>query len=205
VSQEDMDKLDSKEIESMDVIKKSDKATIRIVTTKFSKTLNDNDIYINGEKTDKKELLFLDQNSIDKMDVNKNEKTIRITTKTINQSSDNIDVPTPPTPPAPPVEKKETSPDKVVNGWKVSAMPATRNAKEMIVDDKNIDYKKAVIIIDGKISNSRKLNKLNPEEIASISVQKTFDGKQKEAMIQKYGDKALNGIIEIETKGFSNN
>jgi hypothetical protein len=102
VSQEELDKLDPNEIENMDVIKKSDKGTIRIVTKKFSKTLDENDIYINGEKADENELLLLDQNTITKMDVNKNEKTIRITTKTINQSSDNIDIPTPPTPPTPP-------------------------------------------------------------------------------------------------------
>ena len=102
VSQEDLDKLDPNEIESMDVTKNSDKGTIRIVTKKFSKTLNDNDIYINDEKVDRNELLLLDQNTIEKMDVNKPGKTIRITTKTIHQSSDNIDIPTPPTPPTPP-------------------------------------------------------------------------------------------------------
>jgi hypothetical protein len=105
MSQEDLDKLDPNEIESVDVVKKSDKGTIRIVTKKFSKMLNDNDIYINGEKTDKNELLLLDQNSIDKMDVNKNEKTIRITTKTVAQSSDGLNIPTPPTPPAAPTFK----------------------------------------------------------------------------------------------------
>lgn len=102
VSQEDLDKLDPKEIESMDVTKKSDKGTIRIVTKNFSKTLNDNDIYIDDEKVDRNELLLLDQNTIQKMDINKNDKTIRITTKTIHQSSDNIDFPKPPTPPTPP-------------------------------------------------------------------------------------------------------
>ncbi|MBA4275237.1 M56 family metallopeptidase [Flavobacterium sp.] len=101
-SQEELDKLDPNEIERMDVIKKSDKGTIRITTKKFSKTLDDNDIYINGEKVDKNELLLLDQNSIDKMDVNKNEKTIRITTKTVTQSSVDVEIPTPPTPPTPP-------------------------------------------------------------------------------------------------------
>ena len=105
MSQEDLDKLDPNEIESMDVVKKSDKGTIRIVTKKFSKMLNDNDIYINEEKVDKNELLLLDQNSIDKMDVNKNEKTIRITTKTVTQSSDGLNIPTPPTPPAAPTFK----------------------------------------------------------------------------------------------------
>jgi hypothetical protein len=102
VSQEELDKLDPNEIESMDVTKKSGKGTIRIVTKNFSKSLNDNDIYINDEKVDKNELLQLDQNTITKMDVNKNEKTIRITTKTINQSADNFDIPTPPTPPTQP-------------------------------------------------------------------------------------------------------
>ena len=108
VSQEDLDKLDPNEIESMDVTKNSGKGTIRIVTKNFSKTLNDNDIYINDEKVDKNELLLLDQNTITKMDVNKTGKTIKITTKTIHQSADNIDVPTPPTPPTPPAFKFKT-------------------------------------------------------------------------------------------------
>ncbi|TRX21681.1 M56 family metallopeptidase [Flavobacterium franklandianum] len=102
VSQEDLDKLDPNEIESIDVNKKSDIGTIRVVTKKFSKTINENDIYINDEKVDKNELLLLDQNTIQKMDVNKTGKTIRITTKTIHQSADNIDIPSPPTPPTPP-------------------------------------------------------------------------------------------------------
>ena len=89
-TQEDLDKLNPNEIESMVVNKESDKGTIRIVTKKFSKTINDNTIYINGEKVDKNELLLLDQNSIDKMVVNKKDNTIRIITKTIHQSADNF-------------------------------------------------------------------------------------------------------------------
>nr|WP_315148792.1 M56 family metallopeptidase [uncultured Flavobacterium sp.] len=104
-SQEDLDKLDQNEIESIDVNKNSDKGTIRIVTKKFYKTINDNDVYINDEKVDKNELLLLDQNTITKMDVNKTGKTIKITTKTVTQSADNIDFPTPPTPPSPPTFK----------------------------------------------------------------------------------------------------
>jgi hypothetical protein len=107
--------------------------------------------------------------------------------------------PMPPVPAVQPVEKKET----VVNGWKVSAIPATKNSIEMIKEDKNADYKKAVIIIDGKLSNLNELNKLNPGEINSSSIQKPSDAKQKDVLVQKYGKKALNGVIEIETKGFS--
>ena len=127
VSQEDLDKLDPNEIESIDVNKKSEKGTIRIVTKNFSKNLNDNDIYINDEKVDKNELLLLDQNTIEKMDINKPGKTIRITTKTIHQSADNIAIPTPPTPPAftfktpkPPVFPKapKTPKGDLINGDK---------------------------------------------------------------------------------------
>ncbi len=102
VSLQELDKLDPEEIESVDVTKKSDKGTIRIATTEFSKKLNDNDIYINDEKVDKSELLLLDQKTIDKMDINTNKKTIRITTRRVNQSGANIDIPKPPTPPTPP-------------------------------------------------------------------------------------------------------
>ena len=94
-----MDKLDPNEIESMDVIKNPSKQEIRIVTKKFNKTLLENEIYINDKKVDKKELLLLDQSTIDKMDVNKNEKTIRIITKNSNEIFNDSDAPTPPIPP----------------------------------------------------------------------------------------------------------
>ena len=46
------------------------------------------------------------------------------------------------------------------------------------------------------------MNKLNPNEIVSVSVQKIGNSqKHIDEMVQKYGEKALNGIIEIETKG----
>lgn len=92
--------------------------------------------------------------------------------------------------------------DQKVSQWKVEAIPVTTNLKEFIIEDKNTDYNKAVIIIDGKISNSKKLNKLNPNEIASISVRKITNApqKNKEEIIHKYGENAINGIIEINTK-----
>ncbi|TDD97484.1 M56 family metallopeptidase [Flavobacterium cellulosilyticum] len=97
---------------------------------------------------------------------------------------------------------------KEVNGWKISAMPNNnRNTIEMIKEDKNIDYKKAIIIIDGKLSNFTEIDKLNPKEITRVLNHKISEGSQKEkdAAVQKFGNKALNGIIEIETKGFSKN
>ena len=97
------------------------------------------------------------------------------------------------------------TPDKEANGWKVEGVSSSHNFKEILVEDKNTDYNKAVIIIDGKISNSRKLNKLNPDKIDSINVRKIANDSEKETAIQKYGEKALNGIIEIKTKKLSNN
>ncbi|RVT74903.1 M56 family peptidase [Flavobacterium sufflavum] len=92
--------------------------------------------------------------------------------------------------------------DPKVNDSKVEAIPVTTNLKKFIIEDKNTDYNKAVVIIDGKVSTSKVLNKLNPNEIASISVRKITDAsqKEKEAVIQKYGENAINGVVEIHTK-----
>jgi len=91
-SQEELDKLNPNEIESMNVINNKNQQEIRIVTKKLSKVLNDNHIYINDEKTDKNELLLLDQITIDKIDVNSEGKTIRITTNNNAQSLDNFEI-----------------------------------------------------------------------------------------------------------------
>jgi hypothetical protein len=264
-SQDELDKLNPNEIKSIAGNTKNGKPTIEIDTKNEFKPvkITDKDIYIDGVKSTNEEFSKLDQRTVEKVDVNTFENTVRITTKTIYISADNFENKTI-SKQKPiiilngkrtlttfedlnkldsnliqsmnvlkgksavdkygkegengaieiitkenadllkynsPSEKKET----VVNGWKVSAIPATRNAKEMIADDKNIDYKKAVIIIDGKISNTKKLNKLNPNEIVSVSVQKIGDSqKHIDEMVQKYGEKALNGIIEIETKGNTN-
>lgn len=88
-TEEDLAKLDSDEIESMDVSKKSDKTTINIITKHLTKSvkINDKEIYINGVKSNEKQLSDLDQNSIDKVDVNTKENTVRITTRTITNTS----------------------------------------------------------------------------------------------------------------------
>jgi len=99
LSQNDLDKLDPNDIESIDVIKNSNNQEIRVVTKKYSKTLNENDIYVNDEKVSKDDLLLLDQSTIERMDVDKNKKTIRILTKKSIKSLNEKDIPTPPNPP----------------------------------------------------------------------------------------------------------
>ncbi|HJR99290.1 MAG TPA: hypothetical protein VJ780_00025, partial [Flavobacterium sp.] len=95
-----------------------------------------------------------------------------------------------------------TNTPKEINGWKIESEPIKKGIKQDIATTNKIDYNKIVIIVDGKISNSKKFKKLNPDEIVSIKVQKFSDDSQKikDEAVQKYGKKALNGIIEVETK-----
>ncbi|CAA9203460.1 hypothetical protein FLA105534_04650 [Flavobacterium bizetiae] len=90
-TEEDLAKLDSKEIESVDVSKKSGKTIITVITKHLTKSfkISDKEIYINGVKSNEKELSLLDQKTIDKVDVNTKENTISITTKTVTSTSNN--------------------------------------------------------------------------------------------------------------------
>lgn len=99
VSQDDLDKIDPKEIATVNVSKNDDKQEIRIITNNHRKMINENEIYINDEKVSQNELDLLDQSIIERMDVNKDRKTIRITTKNGIQYSQERNLPVPPTPP----------------------------------------------------------------------------------------------------------
>jgi hypothetical protein len=86
-NQEELDKLNTQEIEQIDLVSVNKKPTL-FVTTKnpynhLSKTIKitDKDIYIDGVKSTNEEFSKLDQNTIDKVDVNSFENTVRITTK----------------------------------------------------------------------------------------------------------------------------
>jgi TonB-dependent SusC/RagA subfamily outer membrane receptor len=93
-TEDDLNKLDPKEIERMDVTKNSGKNIITIITKNLSKPvkISDKEIYINGVKSDQKELSLLDQKTIDNVDVNTNENTVRITTRTVTNTSNNSNV-----------------------------------------------------------------------------------------------------------------
>lgn len=58
----------------------------------------------------------------------------------------------------------------------------------------NIKDSNALFIIDGKKASRKKMEKLSPDEIESINVWKG------EKAIEKYGQKAENGVVEITTK-----
>ncbi|WP_281336076.1 M56 family metallopeptidase [Flavobacterium eburneipallidum] len=104
VSQDELAKLNPNEIKSIAENTKNGKPTIEIDTKNAFKPvkITDKDIYIDGVKVTNEEFNKLNQSTVDKVDVNTFENTVRITTKTINRSLDNFEIPIPPTPPTPP-------------------------------------------------------------------------------------------------------
>ena len=65
--------------------------------------------------------------------------------------------------------------------------------KNIIIDLDNNDSEKPLIIVDGEESKED-LEKIDPDNIKSINVLKGDNA------IEKYGDKAKDGVIEITTK-----
>lgn len=64
----------------------------------------------------------------------------------------------------------------------------------LIKENKNVNYKQALIILDGKEISSSELDKINLRGISSVI---SFSGNENN--IKKYGEKAKNGVIIIET------
>jgi len=133
--------------------------------------------------------------------------SIRIITKSYLDGKEMIpELPTPPAAPNFKSKAPKVDPAKKDNqGWGISfETSAPEDNITRIQNDKNVDYKKAIIVINGKISDYKALNKLKPEDIFSVGVQKPSNGPEstKQNALKKYGKKALNGIIEIETKEF---
>ena len=67
-----------------------------------------------------------------------------------------------------------------------------------IKDNKNVDFKKALLIYDGNEINHEELDKISPKNIASTSI---LSANNKS--IDKYGEKAKNGVIELKSKKYS--
>jgi hypothetical protein len=104
----EMDKLDPKDIATVNVNKNNDKQEIRIITNKY--VGNDNDVFINNKKVGLYELDQLDQGKIESINVSPGGKTIRIVTKNGTYNISSKDFPLPPTPPTPPTLNMKTPP-----------------------------------------------------------------------------------------------
>ena len=72
------------------------------------------------------------------------------------------------------------------------------------IEDKNIDIKKAVIIIDGIVSHYKTFEKIDSKEIKKIVRldTKNLSEKEKKIIVDKYGKEALDGLIEIQTTNY---
>ncbi|NRS90575.1 hypothetical protein HNQ02_003520 [Flavobacterium sp. 7E] len=153
--------------------------TTKIVKRETNGIPTETTYYINGKKVTKEEVDKIDPSLIEKMDVDKssdNDKIIKITTKTIYESSDSYTF--------------------------TSAKSNQDSSTEKVLPGKKADYKNAVIIIDGKLSDTKTMDKLSPNNIKSMDIQNPAKGTEsaKQAAVAKYGEKALNGIITINTK-----
>ncbi|MDI5894776.1 M56 family metallopeptidase [Flavobacterium algoritolerans] len=167
VSQDDLDKINPKEIAAMNVNKNDDKQEIRIITNNHRKMINENDIYINNEKVSQNELDRLDQSKIERMDVNKDDKTIRIITKNGIQYSQEKNLPVPPTPPTPPVFNIKTP-----------APPAFPKAPKAPKGDPIKGDKKAWKEFEKKMEDfEAKMKKLEPQMEAFDKQMGEFDKK----------------------------
>lgn len=264
-SQDELDKLNPNEIKSIAVNTKTDKPTIEIDTKNTFKPvkITDKDIYIDGVKSTNEDFNKLDQSTVDKVDVNTFENTVRITTKKETSKNENkvaeIEI----------VIKDNSTDDEILekcqqindthnlglsfyninrnnngeithieskyekdfshinekknfiwdgkpiqpfrfwykkykNGLTFGGYGLTGNSISRIVDNKSINYKKAVILIDGEQSDYQTLEKINPKEVKQV-VTKSIDSRwpENKKYFELYGEKALYGIlIAVETKNY---
>jgi hypothetical protein len=105
------------------------------------------------------------------------------------------------------LQKKKTVKDAEVkqdNGWKVTGYQNSKDVLSAVTENKNIDFKKAVIIIDGKISNHTALEKINSSDIKMVKCadMNNYTEEQKNEAIKVYGEKAANGYIEVQTSEY---
>ncbi|MFV8370097.1 M56 family metallopeptidase [Flavobacterium sp. LB2R40] len=169
VSQDDLDKIDPKEIATMNVNKNDNKQEIRIITNNYRNMINENDIYINNEKVSQNELDLLDQSTIERMDVNKEGKTIRIITKNGVQYSQEKNLAVPPTPPTPPVLNIKTP-----------ASPTFPKAPKAPKGDPIKGDKKAWKEFEKEMEDYEvKMKKLEPQMEAFDKQMEEFDKKMK--------------------------
>jgi hypothetical protein len=66
----------------------------------------------------------------------------------------------------------------------------------LIKRDKELDYTKAFIILNGKEISAADMEKIDPKTIGSISKMNNANNNR---LVEKYGEKARNGVILIES------
>ena len=159
----------------------------KTISIKNNKTMDKTIVYINGKRVDTDKdfnLEKVDPNSISSINVLKDKKAIEKYGEEANNGVLEIQT-------------------KNNNGWEIKIETSTSDDNiSNLKNNKNVDHKKAVILIDGKISDIEALDKLKPTDIVNMSVSSVanYPEPMKQKQIKKYGEKVLNGLIEIETR-----
>jgi RPA family protein len=99
-------------------------------------------------------------------------------------------------------EEVKKSVEEENSGWGMDFK--TSSAKDNIVllkENKDVDYKKALITLNGEEITFAEMDKINTKDIENVSV---FKGKYNPDFVAMYGEKVKNGIIMIETRGYVN-
>lgn len=100
------------------------------------------------------------------------------------------------------VEKNTTS-VKIVNTTNQMSFKTSSPAENIEVKEvqKSIDDDGLLIIVDGNVVTKDELKKIEPRTIKSVNVLKNANTKDVEytELVSKYGEKAKNGVIKIET------
>ncbi len=218
-TEEELNNLDSKEIESMDVSKKSGKATIKIITKHLTKPLkiSDKEVYINGVKSNQKEVSDLDQNTIESVDVNTKGNTIGITTKTVTNGNDSktttnvVTISGQQEKPIVYINGKLTTPDFDMNDIdpnKISSMNVLKGQKA--TEKYGSDGKNGVIEITTKTptdkdGNEKRVYRGHPtiKSTSEISTTIKSDGKAKQLIIVDgviVTDKSMSDLDSLDIK-----
>ncbi len=218
-TEEELNNLDSKEIESMDVSKKSGKTTIKIITKHLMKPIkiSDKEVYINGVKSNQKEVSDLDQSTIESVDVNTKGNTIGITTKTVTNSNDSktttnvVTISGQQEKPIVYINGKLTSPDFDMNDIdpnKISSMNVLKGQKA--TEKYGSDGKNGVIEITTKTptdkdGNEKRVYRGHPtiKSTSEISTTIKSDGKAKQLIIVDgviVTDKSMSDLDSLDIK-----
>lgn len=84
------------------------------------------------------------------------------------------------------------------SGWGISYHVGEPNAEKLIEDvtkSSSVDYKKAILILNGKAIDSKELNSINMTSIGKIEAKVANP-----ELISQYGERAKNGVVFINYK-----
>ena len=102
-------------------------------------------------------------------------------------------------------ERKEQLEERKRNasksGWGISYHIGEPNPEKLIEDatkSSSLDYKKAILVLNGKVIDSKELNSIYMTSIGKIEAKVANP-----ELISQYGEKAKNGVIIIETTKYS--